>query len=306
MEQEVQTKRGVLEGIINDLEPTLLDSQRNINIANFITHEACQKYYRIYNKQWVPTSFIEFNFEEYKRYRFMSTNYLRPFFDIYKPEDLGAIVENYYNSNYSIIKKKSNRNDELCYYIDVRFYIDAKLSDPDMLGKFDEPLYKNLDNISKHMDKSDEILSLKEIYENYMMRKIVLGHKVKNSNKRLIDETISSLEAREKQLAEAQKEQKEEIKPDKMLVGEKSAIPNQKGRVVKMFFPKLSLPSPYPILTDKSRINSEIRSRRFASPDKQITLINKYKMNGVKYSTGFIAKRKAAQKPPKKKFDFDF
>ena len=206
------------------------------------------------------------------------------------------------NSNYSIIKKKANKNDELCYYIDVRFYIDARLSDPDMLGKFDEPLYKNLDNISTHLEKSDEILSLREIYENFMMRKIVLAHRVKGSNKKLIDETISSLDAKEA----AKKEPPETSKPDQTLVGQQIELPNQKGKVVKMFFPKLSLPSPYPILTDKSRINSEIRARRLCSPDKQVTLINKYKMNGVKYSTGFIEKRKAAQKTPKKKFDFDF
>ena len=303
MDQQDQKTKNVLEGLINDLEPTLLDSQRNINIANFITHDACQKYYKIYKKQWVPISFIEFNFEEYKRYSFMSTSYLRPFFEKYTPEDIEAIIENYSNSNYSIIKKKANKSDELCYYIDVRFYIDAKLSDPELLGRFDEPLYKNIDNISKHLDNSDEVLSQREIYENFMMRKVVFGHKVKGSRKSLIEETIYSIEQQEKA---KNTPPKEELNKDKMLVGNQIELPNQKGKVVKLFFPKLSLPSPYPILTDKSRINSEIRTRRLMSPDKQITIINKYKMNGVKYSTGFIEKRKAAQKNQKKKFDFDF
>lgn len=302
MAQDGNVEKNVFESIINDLPPTLLDSQRNINIANFITHDACQKYYKTYKSQWVPISFIEFNFEEYKRYDFMATESLKQFFERYTPEDLTAIVENYYNSNYSIIKKKANRNDELCYYIDARFYIEAKLSDPDVLGRFDPEIYKNLDNISNHLDKSDEVLSLREIYENFMMRKVVLSYKTKSTGKTIVEQAQISATTSE---ATAKEPPKESV-ADKMLVGTQIDIPNQKGKVVKMFFPKLSLPSPYPILTDKSRINSEHRARRLASPDRQVAFINKYKINGVKYKTGFIEKRKAAQKPQKKKFDFDF
>ena len=33
---------------------------------------------------------------------------------------------------------------------------------------------------------------------------------------------------------------------------------------------------------------------------------HEYKFNGVKYTVSFIEKRKAAKKPKKRKFDFDF
>ena len=226
-----QVDQNVLGKIINDLEPSLLDSQRNINIANFIVHESCQKYYNIYKSQWVPISFIEFMFEEYKRYEFISTGFLKPFFETYTPDDTTAIVENYYNSNYSLIKKKANRNDEVCYFIETRFYIEAKLSDINLLGRFDPELYKNLDHISSHMEKSDEILSLREIYENFMMRKIVLSRKSKITP------------AANTTAATATESPKEDL-TNKVLVGSQTDMPNQKGKVVKLFFPKLSLPSP--------------------------------------------------------------
>ena len=95
-------------------------------------------------------------------------------------------------------------------------------------------------------------------------------------------------------------------KKAQILVGTQTEVPNQKGKVVKVFFPKLNLPSPYPILNEKSRVNSEHRVNSILRADKQIKLTNKYKFNGVQYTVSFIEKRKAANKPTKRKFDFDF
>ena len=100
-----------------------------------------------------------------------------------------------------------------------------------------------------------------------------------------------------------------EIKKDPsnvILEGTKTELPQQSGKVVKVFFPKLSLPSPYPILLDKSRINSDHRAKKFARTDKQVKIINNHQFNGVKYKLAFIEKRKAAKKPARRKFDFDF
>lgn len=280
--------------IIDDSEESLLASQRNSSIANFITHEALKKYYELYKRRWVPMSFIEFYFSEYKSYEFLSKTFLKDFFSLYTTEDIPSIVENYMNCYYCLIVKKENKKDELCYFISDRDYMFVRLSDEDVLGRFDPELYKNLENITIHMEKNDELITLKEMYESFMIRKVVLSYKpnIKPSSIKTSAKVAPSVT-------------KAVDISDAMLVGNKSDVPNQKGRVVKLYFPKLALPSAYPILLEKSRINSDHRASRFMPTDKQVTLINKYKFNRVKYRQGFIEKRKAASKP-KRKFEFDF
>lgn len=285
-----------IDSITMDIPDTLLSSQININIANFITHEACRKYYDIYQNAWVPLSFIEFIFDEYRRVDFMSPIYLTPFFAVYTPDDLPAIIESYYNSEYCLIKRKSNRKDEVCYLIDDLEYLDINLSSKDVLGVYSPELYSNLGNISSHLEKSDELLTTREIYETFMMKKIVLAHTKKIEKK---------LESQIPNMATTNNGNRVH-KADTTLIGEKSEVPQLKGKVVKIYFPKLLLPSAYPTLMESSRINSSYRVKLFLSPAKEISLINKYKFNAVKYKTGFIEKRKAAKKPSKPKFDFDF
>jgi len=282
-----------LDILVQDsLSDALLADERNSSIASFITHEACKQFYNTYKSKWIPTSFIEFYFEEYKRYDFMSKNYLTPFFKKYSADDIPAIVENYYNEFYSVIKRKSNKKDQLCYYIVNNYYLQANLHDPDLLGEYDPDLYKNLGQIAKHMENHDELVTIQETYEYFMLKKIVLSHDFKKSMaKRINTESQSKVEP---------------AISNPTLVGEQSDMPKQKGKVVKLYFPRLSLPSPYPILNEKSRINSEHRVKKFMSNDIQIKFINKYRFNGVKYKMGFIEKRKAAQKRPRRKFDFDF
>jgi len=275
-------------------ESTLLHTYTNANIANFITHEACQKYFNKYKNCWIPSSFIEFYFEEYRRYDFMSPEYLTPFFELYHTDDISDIIENYYYSHYSLIKKKMNKSDELHYLIDTEsYYFDSILYEHNILGAFDESLYNNLGFISKHINNSDELLTIKEHYEYYMLKKIILSQDEKKTLtiKTGIKEPITTIIPK---------------KEDAELVGLTASLPKQSGKVNKLFFPKFILPSAYPILVDKSRINSTHRAKKILKADKQINIINKKQFNAVKYSVGFIEKRMAAKKSVKKKFDFDF
>ena len=160
-----------------------------------------------------------------------------------------------------------------------------------LLGMFDPPLYKEIENISQHLENNDELITLKEAYEYFMLKRYVLDN----------DRKVELKQAQIKAIEESEKDASNVV-----LIGTQTDLPTQSGRVTKIFFPKLSLPSPYPILLDKSRINSEFRAKRFTRTDKQIKIINKYHFNGVKYNLAFIEKRKAAKKPPRRKFDFDF
>lgn len=286
---------------IYDLDEYLLLSETNSKLANFITHEACQMYVNTYKSFWIPISFIEFYFEEYKRYSFMSHEFLEPFFSIYTTNDLETIIENYYNAHYSLIKKKTTRKNETYFYIVKNEYFETNLYEPSVLGFLHEKLYKNIELISKHFKNRDELITLKETYEYFMMKKFVKSYD--SNNKKSTFKTLAPKKEATEAIKQTNSKQNE---TENLLVGSTTDMPQQKGKIIKLLFPKLNLPSPYPSSQDKSRINSIYRAKRFLSPDKQITIINIHKFNGVKYNIGFIEKRKAAQKPAKRKFDFDF
>ena len=275
----------------NEYESPLLNTVRNANIANLIIHEACQTYYNIYKSTWIPLSFIDFFFEEFKRYDFMGKTFLEPFFKIYQEVDTLSLVDNYTHCHYSVIVGKKNKNNELHYKIVNNDYLQCEMYKQEYLGMFDPALYKELEFITKHLNGGDELVTTKETYEYFMLKRYVLD------------------KDRKVELKEAQQKAIQEIKNDSsniVLEGSKTELPQQTGKVVKVFFPKLSLPSPYPVLLDKSRINSDHRAKKFARTDKQVKIINQHHFNGVKYKLAFIEKRKAAKKPAKRKFDFDF
>ena len=283
--------------MIDDIEDNALNTQTNSNISNHITHEAISTYYKTFKDKWVPLSFIEFYFEEYKRYTFMSPEFLKPYYDVYNAKDLKAIVENYYTSDYSLIRERSQKKGEPHYLIEPNFLIDVRLCDRDVLGRFSPELYSNLLEVSRHILSGDELLTTEEIYENFMMKKMILeGTLPTPTSTHTTAQSKPSVEKVETPTVE-----------NKTLIGSASETQQQKGRVVKLTIPKLTLPSPYPIQQDnKSRINSEHRAKHFATTDKQIKVINKHQFNRVKYKVSFIEKRKVAQKPQKRKFEFDF
>ena len=279
----------------SDEESPLLHTNRTANIASFIVHEACRNFYKDFKSRWIPSSFIEFYFEEYKRYGFLSEKFLIPFFKIYKNIDIPALVNHYYHCQYNVIVAKRKTRSDMFYLIEKNYYLDCNIADNDILGIFDPDLYKDLGLIANHLSSSDELVTINEKYQYFMLKKYIL--KTDNNKEIKKAQKIALKKIEEENKLESQQT---------VLVGTQTKLPSQKGKVIKVLFPKLSLPSPYPILLDKSRINSEHRARHFLRTDKQVKLMNNYKINGVKYHISFIEKRKAAKKPAKRKFDFDF
>ena len=286
-----------------DLPDDLLSSQANIYVANFIIHEATQVYYKNYKKRWIPADFLEFYFEEYKAYAHKST-YLLRFFQKYKVEDLPEILFIYRGLLYSILDKKKMIDGKPYYKIVKNKYLNYDLITVGNSTIIDPEILTTLANCSKHLANSDENVDIIGKYEYFMIQKVVKdkfsGKKtpIKSNTRNLSKEELSNVSP-----AQAQPEKKEE---NPMLVGKMGEIPNQKGKVTKLFFPKFNLPTPYPTTGKDSRINSNYRSRKFMTPSKQLQLINKKKIVGVRYSTFFIEKRKSASKPKKPKFSFDF
>lgn len=288
--------------IIDDSKPSLFSDFKFIAISNFICHESTKTHFSLYKKRWVPETFFEFAFNEYKKYAFSSSVEIRNYFKLYSDSDISSILTNYMNSEISIIDKKKSKDGEHVYHVNnENNYLEISLGDHEIFGFTDKKLYSVLNNISNHINNRDELVSIKDLYEKFLLKKYIRTselHSFELKNKKAINQ------------AGAQSAKAPEIatKKNEILVGEKSVVPSQKGKVVKMFFPKLALPSAYPTSQEKSRVNSERKVSRLLKTDAQVALINKYKFNAVSYSRSFIEKRKVAQKnnTEKKKFDFDF
>lgn len=278
--------------LIDDLEPSLLDTYEKLNVSNYICHEACSEFYNLYKEKWIPETYIEFIFGEYKKYSFQSVETIKEFFRIYKPSDIPTIIGSYMSSTLCIIGNKKTRQG-LDYYKIVNLdLINVRFSSKNIYGNNNKVLYGSLEKIANHIRNTDELVTHKDLYEKFMMKKYIDNVLTTKVHKRNNKNTKSNI--------------KEEPQQNEYLVGEKTNIPNQRGKVVKIFFPRLSLPSAYPTSQDKSRVNTERVARKFMRIDDEVTLINKYRFSSIKYHKSFIEKRKLAQKPQKKKFDFDF
>lgn len=291
--EDIDILSGQTENLIFDIdENDELNNETKIKISSYITHEACRLYHEHFHNNIVPLTFIEFIFNEYKRYPYSSSPTLQEYFDNHKDTSIEPIIDSYADEVYTVINKKIKKTHETYYKTSQNVYSQISIADSSFIDFMDKDVSKTLNNVTTHLNNSDELLSLPELYDNYLMKKEL---------KQLTNQHL--LSKPEKYSPEIPIESEE----DTYLVGESTDLPNQKGKVVKVFFPKLTLPSPYPITAqDKSRINSEHRAKTFIKIDRQVQLMNKHKINGVKYKQAFIDKRKAAQKPTKRKFDFDF
>lgn len=290
--------------IIDDITPTIFDTFTGVAISNFFCHETVKTYFDIYKANWIPESFFEFSFGEFQKYSFTSSNEVREFFKLYSKDNITSIIVNYMNSAYSLINRKRYRNGEQAYRISVENEnLDVSLADEGVYGNFDKNLYSALSNILKHVRGGDELVSIKDLYEKFMLKKFLQSGTLRTTGQKAVSKAFANVE---KVSSNQIKNEQAQAKQDKILVSEKIDLPNQKGKVTKMFFPRLTLPSSYPTSQEKSRVNSEKTVLKFMNIDDQVALINKYKFNAVKYRQSFIDKRKTAQKAEKKVFDFDF
>lgn len=297
----------------NQSDISLLSLQDNIYIANFIAHESCKTFYNTYKEKWIPLSFVEFFFEEYKLYGENKSKFLKDFFDAYSPSDIVDIMARYAERVYSLVTNRSSKFEEIKYKLgNFSVGLNIDLTDPEFMGRQNSELLRDLDLVKKCVDNTDENITLKELYEKYMIRKIVLLRartkeiRLRKDEKPKKSETSGQAKVEKAIQTTEQTAQSAPVFQNQTLVGQAIDIPEQKGHITKVLFPRLSLPSPYPVLKDKSRINSEYKIRKFTSNDMQIKIINQKKFNAVKYTTAFLEKRKLASKPQKRKFDFDF
>jgi len=91
-----------------------------------------------------------------------------------------------------------------------------------------------------------------------------------------------------------------------LLTGRVIEVPKQKGKVISILFPELPLPCDYPTLIEHSRVNTRYKVQKFMRASEELSLINNFAFNQIKYSLDFINKRKVIAYDLKRSNRFNF
>ena len=266
-----------------------LMSDDNTTAIIVLIENACAQYQKNFNKKHVPFSYIEFFMEEYLKYSNMFNVQLKQFFNKFNglnisTEDLIIrYTQSFYAQHSGINVTKEEHYLQFAHLITPTFANEMKNVDNTNISSLTE----NILSICNKIEDSDELVSVIELYERFMIAKYVKDYNFIIKKQKTV-ETDSNKKA------------------SMTLVGASLQDNYQSsGKITKIIIPKLSLPSLYPFTPDQSRIDNTKRVKLLCSPAKQIVFINKKKIVAVKYSTNFIDKRNKKVKP-KKMFDFDF
>lgn len=269
-----------------------LYADNNSTACIILVEKACEQYQQLTNKNNVPFSYIEFFVSEFDKYSTMFNDNLKDFFVAARKSDVTTedMVERYIGSYYA-------QNSDLSFDQEEKYLVfDDKISTlftdkmREITNTVMSAFIENILAICKKIDMQDELLNPLELYERYMIKKVVLSR--------------SSFEKH----AEHKKRSKAEDAPQTAttLIGNQIDDKyQQSGKITKVVIPKLNLPTSYPINLDESRIILSKKASKFCSASSQIIFINKNKIVNTKYSSDFIKKRK---KKPKKNqnFNWDF
>ena len=292
----------------------------NLIVSNTLLHFACLDYIENYKTNLVPFNYIEYYIKLVGTYDKFFKEDLNNFYNNldYNNLDIELLAQIYSRDSMSIVVSVVSKDSIEFIVTDenpidlLTYYMESEQRDTNQ-----KKIYENTKKIVVEIGKSDELITKKGLYEKYMIDKFLESYFTNNINNETNKTKSSTLQKTEhdtkqdktveKQTTKAKEtiEEKQKQIEDHDLKGKEIEVPEQKGKVVKLFIPKLLLPSPYPVLQDTSRINSDFKVRDIKKADAMITIFNKYKFKAVIYSTGFIGKRKKIKKP-KPKFSFDF
>ena len=290
----------------------------NLFSSNTVLHFACLDYMKTYETNMIPFDFLRFYFTRFKTYDKFYQSDLRNFFDGIDVNNLDiSLMASVYTKSITSIAVAVIKNETISFLVTnedpvnlLEFFMES-----DTKSDVQYQIYSNIKTIVSEMDKSDELLSKKALFERFMIDKFLDNYTPTNiiKTKRKTQEQPNPQQKNSK-TAKVEKVQLSETttttapsleKYNESMKGKETEVPVQKGKVTKLFIPKLMLPTAYPILQDSSRINSDYRTSSMLKADRMIWMFNKHKFKAVIYNAGFIEKRKKTKKA-KPKFNFDF
>lgn len=267
------------------------------NAGLLLIATACDVFSRNFKSKDIPFSFVDFFIDEISNYSDSFNDYINAFINFYKRnQKLDLYINMYAISGFSIVKGIVTKNGYKYLQLEknAHFYLDLIIKNP--RTKIELESAKQIKQAYEDYKKCDEIKTISELYDNYLIQKFV--------------ENFNNIQKTDKKLQLKTKQEGSTIPPeslDQTFIGKKNELPSQKGRVVQVNIPKFNLPLAYPIDLNNSRILSEYHVKNPVRADNMIKFLSKHRISAVGFTVGFVQKRKKLAKKKKiDKFDFDF
>lgn len=286
-------------------------------LSNIIIYNAIKLYQKEFKSNHIPATFIKFYLYELSGYDYLFDEKLRQFFNKVESRNnrISVMMETFMASFPTYVLKSGEDNYIKFIEVSKEDLPNSVLRSPNN-DKYLKNAIKSLDLAIKHYNNSDELRSISYIFKDYLYNTYTADALFEEDTNTIyadqktdddLDKLIATSHVDKNIANEVNKTTKiERQRKAALLTGRQIEIPKQKGRIVSVLFPILPLPTAYPTLFEKSRINTEHRVKHFMSPSEQITFINKYYFNQIKYSLDFINKRKVIAADLKKASRFDF
>ena len=283
-----------------------------IILSNVLIYNAILLYKKAIKKKRIPATFIKFYFYEIGGYDYLFDEKLRLFFEKLnsKETQVAVLLKTFANSYPYFVVKEGVAN--FAPYIETSSTaIPRGLLVPNNLDVYIKNSIESLEKAIEHYNNSDELKSLNYIFKDYLYNTYKADIPQDLLEQQQAEGAILAA-GQELNTATTQNNQPAETKnsaPAKksaLLTGRVLEIPKQKGKVVSVLFPELPLPSAYPVLDEKSRINPLRKIRRFLNASEEIIFINNKMINQIKYSLDFVNKRKVMAHDLEKANRFDF
>lgn len=317
------------------------DSQFSLNendflaLSNIVIYNALLLHQKELKSNHVPATFIQFYISELSDYDHMFDAKLRLFFEkLHSAKTRISVLMRSFQYSFPnfAVKVSSDKNID---YLDINnttipegviYYNQDKRYLGDSINTLKE--------IINHFNNNDELRSVEYIYKDYLymasMQKSSANETDNNANKQ---QSNSSVQPISENLYDNLKEieslknnttnnttvtthqpqqlntNQNSFKPNAkaaLLTGRMIELPVQKGKVVNIIFPELPLPCDYPTLIEKSRVNTEMKVKKFMTASDELNLVNNFRFAQIKYSLDFINKRKVIAYDLKRASRFDF
>lgn len=283
-------------------------------LSNICIYNAINIYRQEFKSNRIPATFVKFFFYELSGYEYLFDEKLRRFFNkIESKSTKMSVVMQMFATSFPQYAVKTGE-DNFVFFIEMaKSPMPASILYSNNVDKFLKESINALNLAIKHYKKSDELRSISYVFKDYLYNTYTSDAQFDASSEPDAEAdsspsapNVSRIDnnALKPSLKNTTAKQRQELSA--MLTGRKIDMPKQRGKVVSVLFPVLPLPCAYPVMLEHSRINTDRRIKHFLSPSQEISLINTYLFNQVRFSLDFINKRKVIAEDLKKASRFDF
>jgi len=299
----------------------ILSESDFLSLSNVVIYNAIKIYQKEFKSNHIPATFIKFYIRELSGYDHLFDAKLRAYFDrANNRSNRISVMMNSFNMSFPLYVTKFG-SDDYVEFIEVASDDDIPedilyfAGDDKMLAS----AFNSIKLIIKHYAESDELRSVEYIFKDYLFSHykadLPLSEDAEQNTSNELVEEVNEIDkiVKNKQFGDEEALKKfSDVSPKArqsnaaLLTGRVIEVPKQKGKVISILFPELPLPCDYPTLIEHSRVNTRYKVQKFMRASEELSLINNFAFNQIKYSLDFINKRKVIAYDLKRSNRFNF